>query len=259
MSICIVNREITGAGNSDMYAAFIDRIHRSTSPAGSASCNPRRKKNGLMSSPSPNRALSPKSPKSSAVNRKLANQCSPARAQSPLANENSCLKPTTSSSSSNLVTSVQTLSLEEAKQCQTEKAHFNNKPANSASAITSPELAGQVAANHAPIMLDCRSFISFNLCHIRGAINVGCADRVTKRRLATGKLGVADLIKCPINRELFQNNQCADVIVYDDESVNVDPAAASCSAGSMPLVVKALVAKHAKVHFLKGEIIHCFE
>ena len=40
----------------------------------------------------------------------------------------------------------------------------------------------------------------------------------------------------------------------DDDSVDVDPSAASaCSKGSMPLVMKSLVAKQAKVHFLKGE------
>lgn len=245
-----------------MYAAFIDRIHRPTSPANATSCNAMRKKNNLSSSPSPNRVTSPKSPKMSSLNRKKVQNCSAQRARSPLASEN-CKPLPQSSSSSNLVNSVQTLTIgDEAKsQCKTDQPHLNSCKASTASSepsaasgISSPELAEQVAANRAPILLDCRSFISYNLCHIRGAINVGCADRVTKRRLATGKLGVADLIKCPVNRELFQNNQCADVIVYDDDSVSVDAAGAgTCQAGSMVLVMKSLVAKQAKVHFLKGE------
>ena len=33
------------------------------------------------------------------------------------------------------------------------------------------------------LLLDCRPFIAYNVCHIRGAINVNCCDRFNRKRL----------------------------------------------------------------------------
>jgi len=38
------------------------------------------------------------------------------------------------------------------------------------------------------LLLDCRSFMAFNGNHIIGALNVGCSDRITRKRLLDGKI-----------------------------------------------------------------------
>ncbi|KAG8227279.1 hypothetical protein J437_LFUL014532 [Ladona fulva] len=43
------------------------------------------------------------------------------------------------------------------------------------------------------LLIDCRPFLSYNVNHIRGAINVKCSDRFNRRRLQMGKAVLADL------------------------------------------------------------------
>ncbi|XP_032821080.2 dual specificity protein phosphatase 10-like [Petromyzon marinus] len=47
-----------------------------------------------------------------------------------------------------------------------------------------------------PMLLDCRPFGEYTRSHIRGALHVNCSDRLSRRRLAQGKLRVTQLV-CP--------------------------------------------------------------
>jgi len=44
------------------------------------------------------------------------------------------------------------------------------------------------------LLLDCRSFVAFNTNHICGAFNASCGDRFTRKRLAAGRAGIADIV-----------------------------------------------------------------
>lgn len=115
-------------------------------------------------------------------------------------------------------------------------------------AITSTELESKLKDDPGQILVvDCRSFISFNLCHIKNALNVGCADRLTKKRLASGKITLSQMIKCALAKEKFLSHKGMDVVVYDDNSNE-----ASANDSSLRILLTALLREGKRVHFLKG-------
>lgn len=71
------------------------------------------------------------------------------------------------------------------------------------------------------IIVDCRSFISYNISHISGAININCTDRFNRRRLQQGKATLADLATRE-GKELFKKRSIKEVFVYDDSTMDKD-------------------------------------
>ncbi|CAH1261533.1 dual specificity protein phosphatase 10-like [Branchiostoma lanceolatum] len=81
------------------------------------------------------------------------------------------------------------------------------------------ELAQRLAGmQKQPIMLDCRSFIDYNLNHIDGALNVSCSDRFSKKRLQQGKASLADLVPNKEGRDILMNRLSREIIVYDEST-----------------------------------------
>lgn len=72
------------------------------------------------------------------------------------------------------------------------------------------------------LLLDCRSFIAYNVNHIRGAINVNCTDRINRRRLQMGKASLADLATNREGKEMLKRRANREVIVYDDTTDSMD-------------------------------------
>ncbi|XP_072402774.1 dual specificity protein phosphatase 10-like [Diabrotica undecimpunctata] len=68
------------------------------------------------------------------------------------------------------------------------------------------------------ILLDCRPFISYNMNHIAGAINVNCSDRFNRRRLQQGKATLADLATTREGKEVLKKRLFREVIIYDDST-----------------------------------------
>ncbi|XP_018328637.1 dual specificity protein phosphatase 10 [Agrilus planipennis] len=66
------------------------------------------------------------------------------------------------------------------------------------------------------LILDCRPFISYNMSHITGAINVNCSDRFNRRRLQQGKATLADLAVTREGKEMLKKRTYKEVVVYDD-------------------------------------------
>ena len=117
--------------------------------------------------------------------------------------------------------------------------------------ITSVELSAKLGDNGPlppPMVVDCRSFISYNLCHIKGAMNIGCADRLTKKRLQSGKLTLCQVIKCALAKERFLTHPGTEVVVYDDNSTQISTEK-DCS---LRLVAASLAKEGKTVYFLKG-------
>ena len=44
------------------------------------------------------------------------------------------------------------------------------------------------------LVIDCRSFVAYNSNHVRGALNISCADCISRKRLLTGRVTIGDLV-----------------------------------------------------------------
>ena len=60
--------------------------------------------------------------------------------------------------------------------------------------VSSQDLARELHSEQGPVfLLDCRSVLSYNACHISGAANVNMGNLLKKRFMA-GKIGLVDLL-----------------------------------------------------------------
>lgn len=82
------------------------------------------------------------------------------------------------------------------------------------------------AASRGILLLDCRPFLAYNVNHIRGAVNVNCADRFNRKRLLSGKATLADLATTRDGKDLLRK-RVKDVVVYDDSTAELDRLPAS--------------------------------
>ncbi len=100
------------------------------------------------------------------------------------------------------------------------------------------------------LLLDCRSFMDFDSCHIRGAHNVYCPP-IVKRRSA-GNVTLESVIRCPATRGLLIEGRCDMVVVYDDDSTSLDEVPMDSNTN---LVLKTLRDDSPvnAVYFLEGE------
>ncbi|CAH0562637.1 unnamed protein product [Brassicogethes aeneus] len=97
------------------------------------------------------------------------------------------------------------------------------------------------------VIIDTRSFISYNINHINGAINVNCTDRFNRRRLQQGKATLADLATTSKGKEVLKKRCFREVIIYDDctcEKERINP--------SLLLVLTSLVEDHKEPSLLVG-------
>lgn len=92
------------------------------------------------------------------------------------------------------------------------------------STIDADGLQGRLAASRRAEMLivDCRPFMSYNVSHIGGAINLNCSDRFNRRRLQQGKACLADLATTREGKEALRRRTARQVLVYDDATADVE-------------------------------------
>lgn len=84
-----------------------------------------------------------------------------------------------------------------------------------------------------PVIIDCRPFMEYNKCHIRGAVHINCSDKISRRRLQQGKITVLDLVSCRHgSRDTFKGLFSKEIVVYDESTS--DPSRA---APALPLQV----------------------
>ncbi|XP_015832988.1 dual specificity protein phosphatase 10 isoform X2 [Tribolium castaneum] len=108
------------------------------------------------------------------------------------------------------------------------------------------------AARHGPksfIVLDCRPFISYNVNHINGAININCSDRFNRRRLQQGKATLADLATTREGKDVLKRRAFKEVIVYDDNTCDKERIT---TAQPLLLVLSSLVEDNKEPALLIG-------
>lgn len=87
--------------------------------------------------------------------------------------------------------------------------------------MTAASAAGGGDASRPFLIVDCRSFIAYNINHVRGAVNVNCSDRFNRRRLQQGKATLADLTSTKEAKAMLKRRCYRDVIVYDEGTCDV--------------------------------------
>ncbi|CAL1290228.1 unnamed protein product [Larinioides sclopetarius] len=73
-----------------------------------------------------------------------------------------------------------------------------------------------------PLVLDCRPTFAFGRGHVNGAVSLRCSDRISRRRLQMGRLGLCDLVTDQEARERLQTCRGEEVVVYDDGTSEAD-------------------------------------
>ncbi|KAF5300397.1 hypothetical protein FQR65_LT01018 [Abscondita terminalis] len=99
------------------------------------------------------------------------------------------------------------------------------------------------------LILDCRSFISYNISHISGAININCSDRFNQRRLHQGKATLADLATSREGKEMLKKRTYKEVVVYDDGTCDKERVT---STHPLLLVLSSLVEDNREPILLLG-------
>ncbi|XP_069117824.1 dual specificity protein phosphatase 10-like [Argopecten irradians] len=118
--------------------------------------------------------------------------------------------------------------------------------------IQPQELATRLNKVHKTCLLvDCRSFISYNVTHIQGAVNVNCCDRFNRKRLQQGKVTLVDLINSKEAKEQFKRRGSKEVILYDDSTKDLHQLPTD---SSLYLVVSSLLREGKEVLVLQGGI-----
>lgn len=75
-----------------------------------------------------------------------------------------------------------------------------------------------------PLVIDSRSFVEYNSCHVLSSVNI-CCSKLVKRRLQQGKVTIAELIQ-PAVRSQVEAAEPQDVVVYDQSTRDASVLAA---------------------------------
>jgi dual specificity MAP kinase phosphatase len=118
--------------------------------------------------------------------------------------------------------SPQHLSISEGLCKETTDADVQIKLQSTDATITPCDLVRLINNEESCLLLDCRTFMAFNANHINGALNVGCSDRITRKRLIDGKINVVDVISGQAGKDLYRSLEGnAEIVVYDESSMEL--------------------------------------
>lgn len=83
-------------------------------------------------------------------------------------------------------------------------------------------LKQQPGGRPTPLVLDCRPTFAFGKGHVSGAVSVRCSDRISRRRLQLGRLGLCDLVSDREAKERLQSCRGSEVVLYDDGTTDAE-------------------------------------
>jgi dual specificity MAP kinase phosphatase len=116
--------------------------------------------------------------------------------------------------------------------------------------ISCDSLANRIDGGDKFLLLDCRPFLAFNKSHIKGALNLNCADRIIRKRLQTGRATIADLATTSEGKEALRNKETKDVVVYDETVPDLEKLS---STSTLFLVLSALISDNKNPIVLTGK------
>lgn len=122
----------------------------------------------------------------------------------------------------------------------------------SARTMQPQELASRMNKSRSVLVLDCRPFVSYNIAHIQGAVNVNCSDRFNRRRLQQGKASIVDLVSSKEGKDLYKKRSSKEIVIYDDHSKDVQSLSPE---SSMYLVLSSLLREGKDAYILKGSLL----
>ena len=108
----------------------------------------------------------------------------------------------------------------------------------SARTIQPYELAAKIQKSKPLLIVDCRPFVSYNIAHIQGAVNVNCSDRFNRKRLQQGKVSLVDLVSTKEGKDLFKRRGSKEIVLYDDHTKDVRTLT---SDNSLHIVLSSLI------------------
>lgn len=115
------------------------------------------------------------------------------------------------------------------------------------------DLAAKLVDPENVLLIDCRSFIAFNLNHINGALNVSCTDRLTKKRLQCNKVKAGDIVGPGQDaKDEFAEKRSSPSMVfvlYDDDTEDLSKSPIN---SPLQLVIHSLHRDGVEAVFLKG-------
>jgi len=106
----------------------------------------------------------------------------------------------------------------------------------------------------AVLAIDCRSFVCYNVSHVRGAVNVNVADRINRRRLQTGKATLVELSSSRDAKDALRRRGYREIVVYDDSTTDLDKVPHN---HPLMLILASLVDDEREPSFLIGKSLYC--
>lgn len=98
------------------------------------------------------------------------------------------------------------------------------------------------------LVIDSRSFLEYNDCHVLDSINIGCS-KLVKRRLMNNKVSIGELLKTSGDMDTVNKEK---VVVYDQNSKDISNLP---SDNFVCVVLSKLASCFPSVYFLKGKKI----
>lgn len=102
----------------------------------------------------------------------------------------------------------------------------------------------------AVLAVDCRSFVCYNVSHVRGAVNLNVADRINRRRLQSGKVTLVELASSKDAKEALRRRGYREIVVYDDSTEDLSKVPHN---HPLVLILASLVEDEREPSFLIGK------
>jgi len=125
------------------------------------------------------------------------------------------------------------------------------------SSICNQSCSCTTSASSHIMLLDCRSFMQFNLKHIAGSLNVNITS-IGKKRLLQGKATLVDLVMSEAGKEYLKNGNWVTAVVYDESTSDLEKAP---SSHPVRLVMDCILKDGKQAYLLKGglkEFTECY-
>lgn len=112
-----------------------------------------------------------------------------------------------------------------------------------------PEILGKMLemGTDSVIVIDCRSFLSFNSGHISVAHNIHCPP-IMKRRFG-GLLPMENIIRCETTRQKLLSGLFKAVVIYDENTQTLEHLT---QESNLYMVIQSCKDVTTPVYFLKG-------